>query len=405
MQKDETMKIGIYGGTFNPIHLGHMAAAQYAADYLELDKLFLIPAGLPPHKALAEDTPDNCHRIAMTKLAAEAMKLKTGSVEVSSWELEREGKSYSVETVRMFRERYPDDEIWFLMGTDMFLTLQTWHKAEELLQICKICAFGRSEEDSKEVFAAQREFLIENYHASVETITLPNLVEVSSTDIRESIKNGGGEEFLLPSVYGYILRHGLYGARDDLHGLPMQKLRCVAMSYLKAKRIPHVLGTEETAARLARRYGADEQQARTAALLHDCTKRLNMEEQLALCEKYAIVLDEYERKELKLLHAKTGAAVARDVFGVSEEVCSAIWWHTTGKENMTLLEKIIYLADYIEPTRDFCDLCELRRLADEDLDQALLLGFTMAVEDLGRQGTVVHPNSVRARDYLKGTLL
>ena len=111
-----------------------------------------------------------------------------------------------------------------------------------------------------------------------------------------------------------------------------------------------------------------------------------------------------EQREEKLLHARTGAVMASEVFGVSREIEEAIRWHTTGKADMTLLEKIIYLADYIEPTRDFCDLTELRRLSFEDLDRALLLGFTMAVEDLAKKGMPVHPDSVYARDYLKGKL-
>ena len=182
----------------------------------------------------------------------------------------------------------------------------------------------------------------------------------------------------------------------------LEDLRCVALSMLDPRRIPHVLGTEETAAALALRWGADEESARRAALLHDCTKKFDKELQMALCRQYGIEPDAAERREGKLLHAITGAAVAYADFGVSGEVRDAIRWHTTGKADMTLLEKIIYLADYIEPTRDFCDLTELRRLAFEDLDGALLLGFTMAVEDLAKKGMPVHPNSVLARDYLKG---
>ena len=97
-------------------------------------------------------------------------------------------------------------------------------------------------------------------------------------------------------------------------------------------------------------------------------------------------------------------ALAADVFGAPAPIESAIRWHTTGKADMTLLEKIIYLADYIEPTRDFCDLRELRALAFEDIDRAMLLGLTMAVRDLKKRGVAVHSNSVRARDYLKGKL-
>jgi len=184
----------------------------------------------------------------------------------------------------------------------------------------------------------------------------------------------------------------------------LDQLRCVAITMLKPSRVPHVLGTEETAAKLAVRWGADEDAARRAALLHDCTKRFSRELHLVICRQYKIELDDMERREEKLLHALSGAALAASMFGVSREVEDAIRWHTTGKADMTLLEKIIYLADYIEPTRSFCDLTELRRLAFEDLDQALLLGFTMAVEDLGRKGMAVHPNSVYARDYLKGQL-
>jgi len=398
------MKIGIYGGTFNPIHLGHMAAAQDAAKALGLDKLFLIPAGLPPHKALAEHTPTGEHRLAMTQLAADALDLPRGTAEVCDWEVKREGKSYTVNTLCQFREAYPDAELWLFMGTDMFLSIQSWYRPEELLKLCKVCAFSRSEDDRQEDFAAQKAFLEETYGAEIVTMTLPGLVEVSSTEIREKLLEGKGD-YLLPAVHGYILRHGLYGTCADLRHLPIDQLRSVAMSYLKARRVPHVLGTEETAARLARKYGVDEEKARRAALLHDCTKRLSVREHLELCKKYYIALDPWEKKEEKLLHAKTGAMIARVVFGVTDDVYEAILWHTTGKADMTMLEKIVYLADYIEPTRSFCDLSELRQLADENLDKALLLAFTMAVEQLEREETVVHPNSVCARDYLKGMLL
>ena len=127
-----------------------------------------------------------------------------------------------------------------------------------------------------------------------------------------------------------------------------------------------------------------------------------MEEQLALCRQYQIPLDDLERKALKLLHAKTGAAIARDVFGVDDEIYSAIFWHTTGKADMTLLEKIIYLADYIEPSRDFPGVEKLRKACYEDLDAGLLLGLDMSVEEMESMGNPVHVKTLEARDYLKG---
>ncbi len=398
------MKIGIYGGSFNPPHLGHMTAAIDAAVYLKLDKLLLIPAGLPPHKKLAENTPDGAHRLAMTRLMGEQIALETKiEVEVTEMELLREGKSYTADTVKALHEKYPDDELWLFMGTDMFLTFQAWHEPEEIVRYAGICAFGRTEKDTEELFAVQRKYLAEKYsQARIVTMVLPNVVEVSSTELRRAIPAGEGGKYLVPAVLGYILREHLYGTNPDLKRLSIQELRPIALSYLKAKRIPHVLGTEQTAVELAKKYGADEQKARVAALLHDCTKRLSMEEQLALCEKYGIVLDELEQKALKLLHAKTGAAIARDVFGVDDEIYSAILWHTTGKPDMTLLEKVIYLADFIEPTRDFPGIEELRETVWRDLDAGLLMGLSMTVEEMKEMGNSIHHNTLEARDYLKG---
>ena len=378
-----------------------MAAARQAAEALKLDKLLLIPTRVPPHKALTEDVAGPEHRLEMTRFAVQALNLD-GVAEASDLELRREGKSYTLDTLREIRALYPKGELFLLLGTDMFLTFHQWRHPEEIAKLCTLCAFHRSALDSAGDFASQKRRLERKFGAHVKFVDLQEVVDISSTRLRQMLPAGQGREFLAPAVYGCILREGLYGTNADLRRLSLEDLRCVALSMLDPRRIPHVLGTEETAAALALRWGADEESARRAALLHDCTKKFDKELQLALCCQYGIEPDAAERREGKLLHAITGAAVAYADFGVSGEVRDAIRWHTTGKADMTLLEKIIYLADYIEPTRDFCDLTELRRLAFEDLDGALLLGFTMAVEDLAKKGMPVHPNSVLARDYLKG---
>ena len=141
-----------------------------------------------------------------------------------------------------------------------------------------------------------------------------------------------------------------------------------------------------------------------AALLHDSTKKLDMPEQLALCREYGIQLDELEQWALKLLHSKTGAAIARDVFGVDDEIYNAIWYHTTGHADMTLLEKIIYIADYIEPSRDFPGVDRLRKVCYESLDAGVLLGLEMTVEEMTAMGNPVHRATLEARDFLKGQI-
>ena len=391
------MKIGIYGGTFDPPHLGHMEAARAAIGALGLDRLIFIPAKQPPHKALSDESATPEQRLDMTRLMVDGLLLPKITT-VSDLELNRIGKSYTVDTLRALKEQYPQDELWLLMGTDMFLSLQTWYQAEEIMKLAAIAAFARTESDSGEMMEIQGRYLSQNYGAKVCIVQLPEIREISSTQMRAQ-KNADG---LWPPVWGYILREGLYGVDRPLNGLSDADLRAVSYSMIRAKRIPHVQGCEEEAVRLAQFWGANEEHARRGAILHDCTKYLSLEEQLVLCARYGIELDDMERGAVKLLHSKTGAALAKFVFGEPEEVCQAICWHTTGKPDMTLLEKILYIADYMEPTRDFDGVERLRKLAYEDLDAAVLLGTEMTVEEMRGYGSPVHPNTLAARDFLKG---
>ena len=393
------MKLGIYGGTFNPPHLGHLAAARYALDAMELDELRLIPAAIPPHKPLPPGSPGARQRLEMVELAADGL-LQPDRVRVSDMELSRPGKSYTADTLEQIHREIPGARLWFLMGADMFLTLQHWREPEVITRLSGICAFARTQSDSGELLRTQADYLRKTYGARVEVIELPHIVNVSSTQLRELLGRGEGTEYLSPAVYGYILRHRLYGLDRDLRRLDDRDLRACSYSMIRAKRIPHVQGVEEEAVRLARRWGADPEKARRAGILHDCTKYLDLAGQLEVCRKYGVPLDEMERESAKLLHSKTGAWVARDVYGADEDIFQAIYWHTTGKADMSLLEKVVYLADYIEPHRDFPGLEELRALAYEDLDQALLMGVEMSISDLRDRGVPIHPNTQAARDWL-----
>ncbi len=391
------MNIGIYGGTFDPPHMGHIAAAKAAIRQLGLDKLLLIPDRVPPHKSLPEGCAAPEQRLEMAVLATAELGR---CAEVSDRELRREGKSYTADTLSELRREYPEDTLWLLMGSDMFLSLHTWHAPELVMALANIAPFSRETADESAAFAAQTARLERDYGAHIEIVQNPEVQVLSSTEVRCALASGGGQALLPSAVYGYILRKQLYGTHTLLTDLTPDALRPIALSYLKPKRMPHVLGTEQEAVRLTRRYGGDETQARIAALLHDCTKKLNMAQQLELCEQYNIALDELEQTALKLLHSKTGAAIARSVFGVEDAVYDAIFYHTTGKPDMTRLEKIIYLADYIEPTRDFPGVDELRKTVYEDLDKGLLMGLTMTIREMEAMGNPVHHMTRDARDYL-----
>lgn len=395
------MKIGVYGGTFDPPHMGHMKSARAAMDLLELDKLLFIPARIPPHKALPTVTASPEARFEMTALMADGMGLKE-RVEVVDIELRRFGdKSYTVDTLETLREQYPDDELWFLMGSDMFLTVLNWYQSERIVKLANIGAFARSNEDNLDMLLFHAGALERGYGAKVKLLPLPEVTEISSTEIRETVIGEKGDTFLWTPVYGYILKNKLYGTNADLTALSDDDLRAVTQSMVKAKRIPHILGTEHEAIRLAQRWNACEADARHAAILHDCTKYLTLEEQLKLCEQYDILLDNLEKGSEKLLHSKSASALARHVFGANAEVETAIFYHTTGRAGMSTLEKIIYMADYMEPNRDFDGVDALRKLAYENLDRAILLGLQMSAADIEVSGKSVHPHTLEAINYYK----
>jgi len=392
------MKIGIYGGTFNPPHLGHLAAARAAVDTLGLDKLVFVPAGTPPHKDLPPDMPDPRHRLEMLELAADQL-LRPEVTEVWPVELERAGMSYMSDTLRQAKKRWPEDELWLLVGSDMFLTLQEWHEPEKVMAMAKICAFGRAALDTRTRLEPQAEFLEDKFGARTAIIDVPGLVEASSSRLRRGLARGEGRQQLAPAVYGYILREKLYGTDADLFRLNREDLRCVSWSMVKARRLAHIRGTEETAAKLALRWGADEEKLRRAAILHDCTKYLTMEEHLALCAQYGMELDEMERTTEKLLHSKTGALKARYMFGEDGEVYDAILYHTTARAGMSLAEKIIYIADYIEPNRDFPEVEALRAAAFENLDRAMAMGTLLSIQEMEERGREIHHNTLEAYEY------
>lgn len=392
------MRIGIYGGTFNPIHRGHLSAASAAAEQLRLDKLLLIPDAVPPHKPLPPGSAAGADRLEMARLCTGELPVFT---EVSDMELRRQGASYTCDTLISLREQYPTDELFLLMGSDMFLSFETWNRPSTICRMATLAVFSRQEADEAAAFARQKEKLERAYNARVTLVRNPHVIEVSSTQLRERLADGTGRAYLTEPVYGYILRKGLYGTVTDLKHLTPDQLRPIALSYLKPKRMPHVLGTEREAAFLAERYGADVTAARIAALLHDCTKKLELAQQLSLCRHYGIELDAVERSFFVLLHSKTGAAVARDRFGVSEEVYNAIYYHTTGKADMTLLEKIIYLADYIEPSRSFPGVEELRRAVHEDLNRGLYEALEDSVREMQGYGSPVHHRTQEALDYMQ----
>ena len=388
-------RIGVFGGSFNPPHCGHILAIEEFQQKLKLDKVMLVPAGIPPHKKLTGNSPSPQARLEMCRLAAADLPY----LQVLDNEIRREGSSYTADTLRELREQYPEDEFFLLMGTDMFLSFDQWHQPEQIAAMATLAVAHRCAANEAQLtdFAKKLEETMGARTIFVENRFLPH----SSTSVRAMLAFRAGETFVPASVMDYIQKNHLYYCDADLKNLPFDLLSQISLSLLNPKRVAHVQGCSRTAGELAEKYGVSVRDAERAGMLHDVTKALNGEEQLKLCEKYGIILSSFQRDNPKLLHAVTGAAVAGAVFGENEPVCQAIRWHTTGKVEMSTLEKIIYLADYMEPNRCFDGVEELRSLVWKDLDEAMLLGLRMTMEQILRRGREVDPNSLAALQFLE----
>lgn len=384
------MKIVVYGGSFNPPHLGHVQAVKSVLNKVKPDKLLIIPTYLAPHKDMSPDTPAPEERMELCRLAFGELP----NVEVSDLEMRRAGKSYTSDTLLELKTIYPDDEIVFVMGTDMILSLETWHEPVSIMDNATLMVLLRGDPEDDQVLP-HIQYLRQTYGARIELLEAP-VVPAASTEIREQLKLAKGRALLPENVYARIIKMRHYGAKAELDWLRKQ-----AISMLNPNRVAHVMGCAGEAVRLAKRWGADEYEAEAAGILHDITKKCTVDEQLLLCDKYGIIIDMSVPGMDKSLHQTTGAAVAWWEFGVSESIRDAIRWHTTGKPDMKLLEKIIYLADYIEPTRNFDGVEPLRELSYQDLDAAMELGLQMTIDDLRSKGATVLEVSGQAYLWFK----
>ncbi|MBP3330600.1 MAG: nicotinate (nicotinamide) nucleotide adenylyltransferase [Clostridia bacterium] len=192
------MRIGLFGGTFNPVHSGHVNLVKNFKEKLSLDKVLVIPTAQPPHKE-AKELVSSEDRINMCRLAFGEL------AEISDIEISRGGKSYTVETLRELKKIYKDDEFYFLVGSDMLLSFKRWYRWEEILTMCTLCATDRNNEQScKE---ADKDFFEKIIFCDFEKTV------VSSSEVREKLEKGESVLSLLPSeVYDYIKEKGLYNA-------------------------------------------------------------------------------------------------------------------------------------------------------------------------------------------------
>jgi len=170
---------------------------------------------------------------------------------------------------------------------------------------------------------------------------------------------------------------------------------------LPDKRFLHTQGVADTAAELAEHYGVDAEKAKLAGILHDCAKEVSREQAIEIFKKFGLVIDDISLNNPKLLHGPVGACMAQYELGIDDiQILDAIWFHTTAKSNMNILTKIIYIADFIEPNRNYEGVDALRKLAYEDINSAIIVALGSVTKKVIDLGGLVHPDSIHARNFL-----
>lgn len=373
------MRLAIMGGTLDPVHNGHLEIAQAVHAICGLDGVLLLPAGDPPHKRRRTDRMD---RLNMAKLAAEGRD----DMWVSEIEVMREGTTYTVDTLTELRRMRPDVRWSYIIGADTVNVLHLWRRFESVAEMCSFIAVERPGVDTAQAHKSAA-MLKERFGAEIRFLDVSG-PDISSTLVRDrAAVNQPFDDLVPPGVAAYIREKGLYLCDYSWADLE-EKLK----GMIKPSRFRHTLGVAETAVRLAGRWGIDPQRARLAAMLHDCAKSMDDADVAALIREAGLDADEDELALKPVVHAPAGAVLAEREFGVKDpQILSAIRNHTLGGPGMTDLDRLIYIADFIEPNRKpFDGLEEVRRLAETDLHAALKRCAQLTTEYAISQGGRTH---------------
>ncbi len=391
------MRYGVFGGTFDPFHEGHLSMIIGALQSGNVDHVYVIPSGYPPKKDAYLVTPA-IYRYYMTRAALKGVS----GCEVLSIELQKSSPSYTVHTLEALRREGKvgsKDEIVLIYGSDILFEIETWYHPEILFREAKFLLASRPGVMKSDTLDRVKE-LEKKYQMSFSFFPIEEHM-ASSREIRRNRSFGDVSE----PVRRFIHKHALYPEDNPLRHLSDEThekiftFTTTLITELSQQRLLHSMNTAVLSVRYAILFGEDPDDAAIAGLLHDCAKELPIRQQKDLasrCESPDMSLDN------ATIHAPAGETYARERYGIeSPSILSAIRYHTTGREEMTRLEKIVYLADKLEPARDYADLGPLRERADYDLDGAVMFCLVAVAESVERRKTALHPESERAMRFLQ----
>lgn len=353
------MKIAIFGGAFDPFHSEHKKIILACKKELCVDKVIIVPSYCPPHKDSKITNFDD--RTAMVKAAT----CDLDYVAIDSIELERNTTNPTNVVLPLLKEKYPCDKLYFVIGGDSMVHFHTWLKPEIVAKTATLAVISRegyiglkeSIENAKKQFKAD--------------IVLLNAVgeEVSSSIIKATIELGLEPQYLQNDVLYIIKEKGLYKHFFDM----VSKLK----NNIPAKTFAHAISTTLYAMRFVAKLNLNYTKVFTACVLHDCAKHKKLE----------IV-----GVPAPVVHQYTGADTAKKEYGITdEEVLNAIRYHTSGRENMTALEKLVYVADMLEPSRHYEGVQVLREEIEKDFEKGFYTCVKASMTKLIEEKNPIYP--------------
>lgn len=345
------MRIGIYGGAFNPIHKGHIKIAKYAIKSLSLDRLVFVPSFRGPFKKDIELVPGK-DRINMIELVLE------DKMDVCSFEINRKSTSYTIDTVKYFKNKHKDDELFLIIGSDHLMKLNKWKNIDEISKLTKIIIFKRSDTFSK--------INLKKYNC---TLMDNEIFDESSTRFLS-----GSYKDVESKVKHYIGIHKFY-------------FNEIAKNTLSVERYKHSLYAAKFGVELAKYLKLDSKKAYYACLMHDITKEWDTEKQRTFLTHFLVdesKLNDYE------LHQITGSIWLRKFFAINDpEMTNAVAKHTSLALDLTMMDKVVFMADKLCQGRKWDGIQKIRKLCFENFDLAFALTVEKSKEFIKKKGITI----------------
>jgi len=394
------MRTGIFGGTFDPIHTGHLAIIKAAADSGYLDQILVIPNAYPPHKSL-EQISMATYRYEMTRIALDGTEFSVPVI-LNDMELFRKGKSYTLDTVLELKSKAPDtDQFVLIYGSDVIYDIEKWYKPREIMKECELF-FAERPGFGGEKLTNKINELIKHYSARI-ALFHADYIDISSTELREMLLSDpeSAAPYLLPALKEWIDKNGIYINQNNLarispeNFIKLQEYECELQKAITKKRLIHSINTMREAVKLAILFDGDIQKSAIAGLLHDCAKSMAKKGRDSLFTQR--IQGGQSKNFSDILHAYEGRQVAIEQFHINDpDILNAIYYHTTSRAGSSLLEKIIFVADKIEPGRTFPRIDEIRKITYHDLEEGLAACLTDIIQLLRRTDKTPHPDTIAA---------